>query len=70
MKLMMYLCNDLIDSVPLNVKEIILPGYIGNIKRELIKKHVSLIMLANSEPEFLVVNITRKGNSVSGLSGT
>ncbi len=37
MKLMMYLCNDLIDSIPLNIERIIFPGYIGNIKRELEK---------------------------------
>ncbi len=65
MELMMYLCNDLIDSVPLNVKKITFPGYLGNIKRKLEKKYISLITQSDIEPEFLVVNISQKENSSS-----
>ena len=55
MKLMMYLANDLIDSLPLCPESISLPGYIGKMKKRLIEKYVSLINQASTEPEFLVL---------------
>ena len=58
MKLLMYVSNDLVGSAPVNVKKIAVPGYLGNIKRELAKKHESRIALAASEPEFIVVRVT------------
>jgi hypothetical protein len=64
MELMMYLSNDLIEAVPVNLKNITLPGYLGNIKRKLEKKYTSLINQANTKPEFLIVHITGKDNSM------
>jgi hypothetical protein len=54
MKLLMYVSNDLIDSITLERKKIIYPGYIRNIIRTLKEKHDRLIRQANDEPEFIV----------------
>lgn len=65
MELMMYLGNDLIESVPLNLQQISQPGYVGRFKRVLKEKHSLLIQQSNSGPEFLVIDMT-----VSSQSGT
>jgi len=56
MQLMMYIGNDLIESVPLNVESIPRPGYVGQFKRTLKMKHKDLIHQHPEPPEFLVVN--------------
>jgi hypothetical protein len=56
MKLMMFLGNDLIEAVPLNITQISQPGYVGNLKRTLKQKHHDLIQQEPEEPEFLVVD--------------
>lgn len=63
MELMMYLGNDLIESVPLNLQQISQPGYLGQFKRVLKKKHSLLIQQSATGPEFLVVNLVSSGNS-------
>jgi hypothetical protein len=56
MQLMMYIGNDLIESVPLELKNIARPGYVGSIKRCLKIKYSELIRECPDPPEFLVVN--------------
>ena len=56
MQLMMYIGNDLIEAVPLEVGRIQKPGYIGQFKRNLKAKYKELIQQHPSPPEFLVAN--------------
>jgi hypothetical protein len=56
MKLMMYLGNDLIESVAVNFTLISIPGYLGSFKRSLKQKHSDLIQQVQEQPEFLIVN--------------
>jgi hypothetical protein len=56
MNLMMYIGNDLIESVPLDNGRISKPGYVGSIKRCLKIKHVELIQQSAERPEFLVID--------------
>lgn len=57
MELMMYLGNDLIESVSVNVARLAEPGYLGQFKRVLKQKHSELILQSAEQPEFLVVNL-------------
>ena len=54
---MMYIGNDLIDSVPVNMYDLSKPGYLGRFKRQLKQRHIDLIQEANEQPEFLVINM-------------
>lgn len=54
--LMMFLGNDLIESIPLNPKEIQQPGYLGHFKRQLKSKYSELLQESPEPPEFLVVD--------------
>lgn len=56
MQLMMYLGNDLIESIPLNDKDLRVPGYLGKFKRNLKIKYQDLLRAAPEPPEFLVFN--------------
>jgi hypothetical protein len=56
MKLMMYLGNDLVESVPLDLDRISKPGYLGNFKRNLKIKYRELIQQSPQPPEFLVID--------------
>lgn len=58
MQLMMYIGNDLIESVSLDNARIPKPGYVGSIKRSLKIKHSELISLHPDKPEFLVTEPT------------
>ena len=55
MQLMMYIGNDLIESVPLELKDIPRPGYVGSIKRCLKIKYSELLRQFPEPPEFLVI---------------
>ena len=55
MELMMYIGNDLIESVPLDDDRISKPGYVGSFKRCLKIKYRELIQQFPDPPEFLVV---------------
>lgn len=55
MQLMMFIGNDLIESVPLDNERISKPGYLGNFKRSLKEKHNELILQYATNPEFLVI---------------
>jgi hypothetical protein len=56
MQLMMFLGNDMIDSIPVNTDQLSLPGYLGRFKRVLKEKHADLIRESGTPPEFLVVD--------------
>ena len=53
---MMYLGADLIEAVPINVKDLRIPGYLGKFKRNLKQKYTELLMQSGEHPEFLVFN--------------
>ena len=55
MKLMMYIGNDLIESIQLESERIPKPGYVGNIKRILKMKYSVLIQQSEEKPEFLII---------------
>ncbi|HEY0058189.1 MAG TPA: hypothetical protein VGB56_03580 [Flavisolibacter sp.] len=57
MQLMMYLGNDLIESVSVNDRDLSIPGYLGRYKRQLKQKHVDLIAQAGQQPEYLVIPV-------------
>ena len=56
MNLMMYIGNDLIESIPLELERISSPGYVGNFKRKLKMKYSELIQQYSEKPEFLVID--------------
>jgi hypothetical protein len=56
MQLMMYIGNDLIESVPVTHENLRRPGYLGAFKRTLKLKYQELIMQCEQPPEFLVVD--------------
>jgi len=53
---MMYIGNDLIEAIPLDLDKIPKPGYVGSFKRNLKLKHKELIQQFAEPPEFLIVN--------------
>lgn len=57
MTLMMYLGNDLIESIPLDGERIPKPGYLGTFKRSLKEKYREMILQFAEPPEFLVINV-------------
>ena len=58
MNLMMYIGNDLVESIQLNDENISIPGYLGSFKRNLKIKYRELIQQTPEPPEFLVVNLS------------
>jgi len=70
MQLMMYIGNDLIESVPLIDQNIRIPGYLGQFKRTLKRKHQELINQYANPPEFLVVNPLPQTNGTTALPAT
>ena len=60
MQLMMYLGNDLIESISLDDQRISKPGYLGTFKRCLKQKYRELILQSPTPPEFLVINPSPK----------
>lgn len=56
MQLMMFIGNDLIESIQLNLENIPKPGYVGSIKRTLKLKYSELIQQNPEPPEFLVID--------------
>lgn len=55
MKLMMYLNNDLIDSVIVEDDKVPVPGYLGEFKRQMKVKYQNLIRESGIAPQFYVV---------------
>lgn len=60
MELVMFLGNDFVASVCIEKKKVSQPGYMGKLKRCLIKENSHLLQLADVEPEFLVTNLPAK----------
>ena len=58
MELMMYLGNDLIESIPVQSDKLSQPGYLGQFKRELKIKHADLLQQTPEPPDFLVIDLT------------
>jgi len=56
MQLMMYIGNDLIEAIPLDLANIPKPGYVGGFKRRLKQKHSELIQQFPEPPEFLIIS--------------
>lgn len=57
MQLMMYIGNDLIESIPVHFDKITQPGYLGRFKRTLKEKYADLILQSDIRAEFLVMNM-------------
>lgn len=53
---MMFLGNDLIEAVPINMQDLRVPGYLGKFKRTLKMKYKELLDSAPNPPEFLVID--------------
>ena len=73
MQLMMYIGNDLIESVSVDVMRLSVPGYLGGYKRQLKQKHQALLQETEQQPEFLVINlqpVTTKASSTSSYTAT
>ena len=60
MQLMMYIGNDLIESVNLDDQRISKPGYVGSFKRCLKQKYRELLQQYAEPPEFLIIEPTSK----------
>ena len=56
MRLLMYVSNELIDSIYLEHKKVTLPGYVGSFIRLLKEKHNQILDQSMEEPQFLVQN--------------
>jgi hypothetical protein len=68
MKLMMYIGNDLIEAVPVNLQDLRMPGYLGKFKRTLKLKYRELLQCSAEPPEFLVVNTDLQFDNLSKAS--
>lgn len=55
MKLIMYIGNDFVEAINLDMERISKPGYLGQFKRSLKLKHKNLINEKNDKLDFLVV---------------
>ena len=53
---MMYIGNDLIESIQLDPERVAKPGYLGSFKRCLKVKYTELINESSTRPDFLVIN--------------
>lgn len=65
MQLMMYIGNDLIESIPLDDESISQPGYLGKFKRMLKQKYADLIRESSTNPDFLVINLSTERNTTN-----
>jgi len=52
----MYIGNDLIEAIPINVADLRIPGYLGKFKRNLKLKYSDLLLQTDQAAEFLVFN--------------
>lgn len=64
MELMMYLGNDLIESIPVQSEKLSQPGYLGQFKRQLKLRHADLLQQTPDEPDFLVIDLTPRMISI------
>ena len=66
MELMMYIGNDLIESIKLDNERISKPGYVGSFKRCLKQKYRELIQQFPDPPEFLIVEPLKTSERKTG----
>ena len=62
MQLMMYIGDDLIEAIPLEVARIPKPGYVGQFKRNLKIKYRDLIKKCKTPPDFMVAQLVPQAN--------
>lgn len=58
MQLAMYLGNDFIAAIRVNKQQISQPGYMGNLKKQLLNENSTMLLQATHEPEFLLVRFS------------
>ena len=68
MKLMMYIGNDLIEAIQLEVDKIRIPGYVGHFKRNLKIKYRELISQYSDPPDFLVTSLLPQSGQNDGMN--
>lgn len=56
MQLMMYVGNDFIEAVNVQISQLSQPGYLGKFKRTLKQKHAELLLQSGTEAEFLLID--------------
>ncbi len=66
---MMFLGNDLIESIPLELSRISKPGYLGSFKRAMKVKYNELIQQYGEKPEFFVVENKTEKTDTGGKPG-
>ena len=57
MELLMYIGNDLIESIPVQPDKLSIPGYLGQFKRQLKMRHADLLQQVPDHPDFLVIDL-------------
>jgi hypothetical protein len=62
MQLMMYIGNDLIETVAVDVSRLSIPGYLGGYKRQLKQKYKELLLETAEQAEFLVIQMAPATN--------
>jgi hypothetical protein len=65
MQLVMYVGNDFIAAASVNAEKITLPGYVGMLKRELLKNNKEIVQHAILEPEFWIINFSHTLNKTA-----
>jgi len=65
---MMYIGNDLIETVQLEVDKIRIPGYVGHFKRNLKMKYHELISQHSDPPDFLVTNLLPQSKRTDSMN--
>ena len=65
---MMYIGNDLIEAIQLEVDKIRIPGYVGHFKRNLKMKYRELISQHADPPDFLVTNLLPQSRRPDGMN--
>ena len=69
MNLMMYLGNDLIESVTVDQGMLSKPGFLGKYKRALKEKYKDLLSSVPDAPEFFVINFTETSQTGEPTAG-
>lgn len=57
MQLVMYLGNDFIAAVSVSSQQVRVPGYMGRLKRQLMKENSQVLAHTFEEPEFLISHL-------------
>lgn len=58
MQLVMFLGNDFIASIAVDSHLLSAPGYLGQLKRQLLTDHTEILQYTPHKPEFLIVDIS------------